>query len=149
MEGNVLKNATFEMGTEKFPKYFRHLGKMYYDKRLVQKGRSLSFAFHKPAFEKLMYELPITINHAKTIQMGIVIRANDVNQVKYVIHGYDHQHQLVKSYSHNVAPLVTREFKQISTTFTLADEIDYVRIEFQFSGILTGVTLFEPFILLN
>ena len=144
MSTNYLKNADFSEAAHKMPMYYRHLGKMYYNKTRSEGARTLSFAFHRPAYEKLVYELPVAVSDDKLATVGLVIRANDCDVVKYVLHSFNERQHLIRSQSHNVAYHITSEFKEIHVRFLLDEQTSYVQVEFQFSGILTGVTLKHP-----
>ncbi|MGL4337858.1 MAG: hypothetical protein ACRCST_13275 [Turicibacter sp.] len=149
MSKNYIKNAYWQRENGSMPLYFSSLGKMHYDRREIDGARVCSLSLTKPTFEKLTYEPNVTVYRYSTLKMGLVMRGNDVQSVKYVVHFYSDDEALLISYSEDIASEVTPNFKNICVTYKIPQEARTARIEYHLNGITTGMTLFKPSIVLD
>ncbi|HAX73467.1 MAG TPA: hypothetical protein DCY20_08080 [Firmicutes bacterium] len=149
MKENVLRNYKWQQLSGTTPKYFKTLGHLRFEQCSEDGARSSSLLFHKPGFEKIMYDLMVETNGATAIVVGMLVKGIDVQSLKYIIHFYDHEGAFIKSVSHDVAEEVGTNYKNICVTYAVPDEASSLNIEYHINGLAKGFNCCLPSLILK
>ncbi len=96
----------------------------------------------------LVYTETIETEGKGQLTLGLIIRGNDIDEINYKIAFYDASDLCLDVCCHNVASEISPNFKRVCVTYPIPNKSCYVRVGWEFKGIVTGVTLFHPSLVL-
>ena len=148
MKGNSIKNSVWCEREGEFPRYFKTDGQLHFDQTEIDGYKVGSLSFSKEDYERLVYTETINTVGKRQLTMGLIIRENDVDEINYKVAFYNEADSCIDVCCHNVASEVTPHFKRICVTYPIPADNCYVRVGWEFKGIVTGVTFFHPSLIL-
>lgn len=144
MKGNQIKNSNWYERENEQPRYFKTNEYLHFDETVIESHKVASLSFHTEEYERLVYTETIACDEAKKVTVGLVIRGNDLEEINYKVAFYNEADVCVDVYSHNVVAEVTPQFKRVCVTYPVPNGACYLKVGWEFKGINTGITLFNP-----
>lgn len=148
MKGNRIKNSRWYEGDDEYPRYFKTNGKLHFDQTKIDEHQVASLSFSAADYERLVYTETIETEGKGQLTLGLIIRGNDIDEINYKIAFYDASDLCLDVCCHNVASEISPNFKRVCVTYPIPNKSCYVRVGWEFKGIVTGVTLFHPSLVL-
>lgn len=148
MKENRVKNSSWYEKEGRFPRYFKTDGQLHFDQTEIDGYKVASLSFTQSDYERLVYTETIKTEGKRQLTIGLIIRGNDVEEVNYKVAFYNEANSCIDICYQNVAPEVSPHFKRVCVTYPIPAKNCYVRIGWEFKGIVTGVTFFHPSLIL-
>lgn len=148
MKGNRIKNSSWCEREGNTPRYFKTDEQIHFDQTEIDGDKVASLSFNQEDYERLVYTETIKTEGNRQLTMGLIIRGNDIDEINYKVAFYNASDSCIDVCCHNVAPEVTPNFKQICVTYPIPTDTSYVRVGWEFKGIVTGITCFHPSLVL-
>ena len=149
MKRNQIKNRKWKEKEGVFPQYFKTEEHLHFDETEIDGYRVASLSFSKKGYERLVYQETIPTDNNEQLTMGLIIRGNDIDEINYKVAFYNDKDQCIDVCCHNVASEVSPQFKRVCVTYSIPESSTYVRVGWEFKGIVTGVTCFNPSAVMN
>lgn len=148
MKGNRIKNSAWCEREGQFPRYFKTDEQLHFDQTEIDGYKVASLSFSQEDYERLVYTEKIETEGKRQLTMGLIIRGNDLDEINYKVAFYNEADSCIDVCCHNVASEVTPHFKRVCVTYPIPADNCYVRVGWEFKGVVTGVTFFHPSLIL-
>ena len=146
---NRIENSSWLEGEEQSPRLFKTEGKLHFDQAMMEGDRLASLSFNMSDYERLVYTEQIATQGCNYLTMGLIVRGNDLDEINYKVAFYNENLTCLDIYVQNVAPEIETHFKRICVTYPIPTDTAFIRVGWEFKGLITGMSCFHPFVYLQ